>query len=757
MAKRKSIQTNFLSGIIDPEAFGRVDSEVLANGAKDIENAYVTPVGNVLRREGLRFLKKIGDISSPSFTGGVRLVPVQYTESAGFSSPEKITGVLVFRLEVDVLGVPQDMFVSLVAFTESGADFFTTSEVSFGFLSTGDPLMQKAFEGFDTAGQGADTLVVQEDMPIATLRISGNPPTILNIIFQFETYVGATVPKIPVFAFSGVTEVSAGALDATLSATTGDSVLVTATGSFFTAFDEGASFIIAGDGGVLFVTEFISVTQVRGPVRVDFSSTTLVGAASGWVIERGFSRVWGGAVAQDWPRSVAIFQDRVWFGGSRRLPLTIWGSQVGDFDNFDFGKGEATAALEGIIASGEDSQIEDLYAGRDLIILTDASEYWSLGTSDSVLQPDSFRVKKASSIGSISGRVRADSVDGAVVQVDRSGEGVRDLVFLDKEDSYVSSLLNVGVSQLFSGKKILDFSSTIGGFGQVKHSLSFFLVGGAPSGSVFTNTELVVLNQLRDQNFLAWTRFTSPGDESPSSEAGVFQACASVASKSFFVCLRDGNFNVEVLDGAHRLDSSLLKDDGTLPASELLTTVAGEALQTVGGVLIFANLAASGPPILYTGFGHLSGRAIDVFCYQVAALADTPSLEREVQVTAGVFLLERGCLSVEGGLGYLTSVETLPLDVVTQFDQSFGEVKRLVNEKLYLLNSRNVIVEVGGVLFIPSFRPLDAAYFDTALPTFSGWKQYVVNSPVTRELIVKIKQDAPYDYNIRGMISEVVF
>jgi hypothetical protein len=66
MAKANIIQTNFTSGEVSPDLYGRVDVNKYFNGAKTLQNMIVRPQGGAFRRAGTFFCKETKDSSKLS-------------------------------------------------------------------------------------------------------------------------------------------------------------------------------------------------------------------------------------------------------------------------------------------------------------------------------------------------------------------------------------------------------------------------------------------------------------------------------------------------------------------------------------------------------------------------------------------------------------------------------------------------------------------------------------------------------------------
>jgi hypothetical protein len=79
--------------------------------------------------------------------------------------------------------------------------------------------------------------------------------------------------------------------------------------------------------GIVRVDSFSSATVVNITVidKVEATTATDLWSEGAWSGDRGY------------PRAVSLFEQRVVYGGTTKSPQTVWGSKVGDFENFDSG------------------------------------------------------------------------------------------------------------------------------------------------------------------------------------------------------------------------------------------------------------------------------------------------------------------------------------------------------------------------------------------------------------------------------------
>ncbi len=79
------------------------------------------------------------------------------------------------------------------------------------------------------------------------------------------------------------------------------------------------------------IVRYVSATVVEAVTEYPFFSSAAIDAGR-WEIEHGYEDVWSST--KGWPRTVTFHEGRLYFGGSKSRPSTIWGSKIGIFDEF---------------------------------------------------------------------------------------------------------------------------------------------------------------------------------------------------------------------------------------------------------------------------------------------------------------------------------------------------------------------------------------------------------------------------------------
>lgn len=151
------------------------------------------------------------------------------------------------------------------------------------------------------------------------------------------------------------------------------------------------------------------------------------------------------------PRFSGVHQGRLWLGGIRGLPTTLFGSTVGDFGNFHVGSADDDA-LHLTLATDSQSSICWICPARSLLVGTAESE-WTLSSPDgSPLSATNAAFQRQSSVGSVN--LPAHGVENTVFYVQRGGTRLREISYKLEADGFTSTDTSLLAEHLFrSGVK----------------------------------------------------------------------------------------------------------------------------------------------------------------------------------------------------------------------------------------------------------------------------------------------------------------
>lgn len=285
------------------------------------------------------------------------------------------------------------------------------------------------------AQQGDTMYLVHPDIHPKTIKRGGSHTswTLADVSFEWP----------PFFSFYG--EYSS---DITLLASNNTgTITLTASANLFTAGWVGKQ--IELNGGWCTITAYTNATEVTATVNERINR---IDEATNIWAENAFS------AARGWPRTVQFFGGRLYYGGSKTLPATVWGSRVGVYNSFcratDLSRDSDNQELPNSIPKKIDSDamvksigsarivtISDIVtARRSLAAVSNSGEFI---VTAKPITPDSLEFTQTSNVGASINGIQALSLDSEVLYVGRTGMEVRAFNYNLQNDDYVSENLSV--------------------------------------------------------------------------------------------------------------------------------------------------------------------------------------------------------------------------------------------------------------------------------------------------------------------------
>ena len=760
MSRAVSIQTNFTTGEIDPLLKSRIDIDQYYNSLEQARNVVIQPQGGITRRPGLQYVSTIPSAAAPQ--SGCRLVPFEFSTTQSYMLLFVHNRMYIYKDKVLQTNI-----------NASGNDYLTTSITS-------------AMIGTIDYAQSADTLiVVQEDMAPKQIKrgASHTAWTIADITFEY----------IPKFAFSLSTSNPAGTI--TPSAVDGN-ITLTASSSVFSSSNVN-DYVEAVDGiGRARITRFVSGTSVEAIVEIPFFNTSAIANGS-WLLEVDYVDAWSNT--NGYPRTVTFHEGRLYFGGSKSRPNTIFASRVARF--FDFNPGEALDddAIEVTLNTGQVNAVTGLFSGRDLQIFTKGGEFFLPQSDLDPITPGNVVIQGATKRGSKEG-IKPVGAESGTMFIQRSGKSLREFLFSDVELSYISNNISLLSSHLLvtpTDLALRKATSTDDG--------DLLLI-------VNTDGSLATYSILRGQNVIA---------PSLSSTDGEFINVAVDVDTIYFVIKRTVNSNtvyyVETWNDDNTTDSNklLTSSAGTLPNSSTINkvvtvqSVSGSNKYFIDGVqqatlnlyeghtykfdqsdnsnsghplrfYLDANkssayttgvttsgtpgssgaytqiVVASAAPTLHyqcsahaamggvantpsgasiTGLTHLEGKTVKVIIDDAMAADAT--------VSSGAIVVSTLPTSyIEIGLNYTPTVKTMPVELKLPSGNTVGQKKRIVEASALLYLSQNLTLDAKDFAF-------------TAASFFTGKKRRKPMLGYDREGQLTFSQSAPLFFTLLGVEYKV--
>jgi hypothetical protein len=651
MARFVDVTTNFSTGELDPLLRARVDLATYSNALAKATNVLIQPQGGLRRRPGLKHILELPNSSTPSAGNGVRLVPFQFSVDDSY--------MLCFT--------HQRMYV-----IKAGAVIANINGSGNNYLTTG---VTSSMVDDMCWTQSADTLiVVHPDLQPVKIVRGGTDAT--------WTATSVTFDSIPKYAFTLTTTNPAATL--TPSAVSGN-ITLTASAGVFSAGSVNQYVNVSPQGRARIVA-YTSTTVVSAITEYPFFNTTAVASGS-WEYESGYEDVW--SAGKGWPRTVTFHEGRLYFGGSKSRPSTVWGSKIALF--FDFAATESLDddAVEATLDTNDLNVITDIISSRDFQVFTTGGEFFVPQAGTDPITPLTFTFKNVSRNG-IKPGTRVQSVDSGSVYIQRQGKSLNEFVFSDTQLTYITQRIS-----LFSGH-LLKAPERI----------------ALRRASSTEDADLLLMTNTTDGSMAAFSVMRSQQVTSPSefTTDGRFLDVGVDITNIYTVTKRTFN----------SVDRYFV---------ELFTDTLYTDCAFIGG----AAASASSLP-------HI-GKALNVITDGVVQSNETVS-------NGGSVTFDRSSTtSYEVGLPITVYVKTMPVEVKLQTGSRLSFKKRIVEISPIVKDTQHLIINNQPV----AFRLFDNPLLDDPEPTFTGVKRVNGVLGYSREQSIEVQQNLPLKMTLLGL------
>ena len=649
MPRFVDIQTNFSTGELDPLLRSRIDLAQYNNALAKATNVVVQPQGGIRRRPGLKHIAELPN----SAANGVRLVPFEFSVDDSYMLCFVNERMYVFKDGVQITAI------------NGGANPYLTTTITSAMLS------QLNWT------QSADTMfIVHPDLAPVKLVRGGSDSS-----WTISTYTFSSIPK---YAFTlTVTTPTSGHL--TPSAVSGN-VTLTSQNSAFSAGSVG-QYINAYPQGRARIIQYITATSVKAVTEYPFFDTSNIAQGS-WEIESGYEDVWSSG--KGWPRTVTFHEGRLYFGGSKSRPSTIWGSKIGIFDEFMPTEAFDDDAVEATLDTSSLNVIVDMISGRDLQVFTTGAEFYVPQSGTDPITPLSLTFKGVSRNG-IKPGTRVQSLESGTVYIQRQGKSINEFLFSDTQLTYVTqriSLLSGHLLKAPTRMALRRATSTDEG--------DLLLMVNDTDGT------MAAFSIMRSQQITAPSEFITDG---------LFKDVSVDVTDIYAVVKRTFNstdkYFVELFSFDRFTDCAF---------------VGGSA----GGV-------GSGLP-------HI-GKSLNVICDGV------PQGNETVSAGGAVTFDRESTTSYEVGLPFTVYAKTMPVEIKLQTGTRIGFKKRIVEINALVDTTQHLALNQNPV----PFRTFDNPLLNLPEPTFTGSKRVNGVLGYSREASVEISQSLPLKMTLLGL------
>lgn len=456
---------------------------------------------------------------------------------------------------------------------------------------------------------------------------------------------------------------------------------------------------VEGNGGRARILSIDTSTRANVFVETPFYNTEVIAAAN-WTLETGYEPVW--SASRGWPLCGGFHEGRLYIGGSRSRPTTVWGSRVGIYFDFDQGTGLADEGIEASLDTDQLNRITNIYSGRNLAIFTTGAEFIVNQSFGEPITPDNLSVSRQSRIGSVKG-LSVFEIEGGIFYFQNGGQSIQEFIYNDTQQAYSNNLLSLLSGHLV--KNPVDFT--------MRRATS--LDDGTLLVLIKSDGVASIATIQRSQGIAAFTKQTTDG---------LFKSCGVDYNDIYFVVERTINGSTERyferLNDEHFLDASIRYTTG-LPAT------------------------------VFTGLTHLNNKECRV-------IGDMSVLARKTPVNGQITTERLISNSLEVGLWYQPLFKDLPSSAQANNSGNpagdlLGKLISIADITVRFFKTSNCKINNKQV----SFRKFGSNTFDVSAPEFSGVKRLFGWRGWKQGGQVEITQDEPGPLSILALAKRITF
>lgn len=463
--------------------------------------------------------------------------------------------------------------------------------------------------------------------------------------------------------------------------------------------------------GIVQIIEFTNSTTVTAIVKKSIWSTNQTMFWS----EGAYSGV------QGFPRAICWHQLRLMFGGTKRAPLSVFGSVVDDFQNFRLGS-DADDAISFTISSRESSPIQWMCPQKKVIVIGTASGELQLGGEDDTqaMGPTNVESHNESSHGSA--HVQAMLVGEVIMFIQRQGKKIREYSFDFTKDGWMGPDLTILANHIAGpGSRFIEFCF------QQQPDATLWL-------PISSGNYLAGMTYEREQNVVGWHRHTT--------YAGVFESCANVFG---------GTGSDEVWLAVHRNINGIDKRYIERFQPDHRTAVEMEDKLNFWYLDCAVRRTFASPTTLITGLSHLEGHTVSVMVDGAA--------QPDRRVVGGQITLENRGSNVLVGLAYNSVAKPQKFNLNSRDGTIIGRPARVHRACFRLYKSLGLEFSSNGEWdqwTQVEFRK-DGDPMDESPPMFTGDKVIAVDGPYQPAGELWFRNAGPFPLNILAVVPEFDF
>lgn len=630
------LKFNFNGGELSPFLDGRVDFPKYTSGAKEMTNFVPTVYGPITKRPGTRFVEDLGEESY--------LFPFEFSETQAYIFAFKNLTIDIYTGDGRLLdgGVPVSVpspytidEVKELKFAQTGDLIYFTHPTTGIYKISRISVAEFTGEMFEPMNGPFQDENIDDDLTLSVTD-TGNPGE-YNIESSLDLFTADDVGAYIKIGYIPSTEFDTWRPDAgewsvgdilqyedriyEITAIDGTGPIAAGTRSPLhergTKSDGVLTLLFLSNGyGYAKITAFINPKNVTALSIKGFPPNIVVGSAT-------FEWSWssfGGRFG--WPSDIIFHQQRMVLGGSLEQPQTIWGSQIGDIENFEEGVLD-DQAYEFTISSNKKNPIAWLESNIILNIGTLGGEFFASSTGPTIT-PTDVSIQQIGQYGSSNSAIPLIA-NGFTVFVQAGGRKLRELRFDDSSQrNFARDLNKVAEHIADQGIRYIAYQAE-------PYQIIWCVIGA----------ELYALTYETDEDVFAWSR----------QDCGEVLSVATIPNggndRLWVTVKRNGNYYIEYLTKFYRREDAI--EDAVFVDSSL--AYEGAEIQTL------------------TGLDHLEGETVQVL--------NEGSVGQPQVVSGGEITLQYPTTKCVVGLPYSAAWQSLRFEGGSNDGVGQGKSKRL--------------------------------------------------------------------------------
>ncbi|NQV79776.1 MAG: hypothetical protein HQ495_04435 [Alphaproteobacteria bacterium] len=693
MPRTIRIQTQFNSGELSPEMYGRTDLGQYRESVRTMENFVPLRAGPARRRPGMRFIAEAANQANPS-----RLIPFQFSVEQAYVL--EFAGDGTIRFYADQGQVVFDRDITNGAFTSDIAGWSNTS------AGTGT-ISHDADNGRLNLAGGGGGNEARAEQSIANLGVA-------TYTLSVDVLGGSVTAKVG--TSSGASDIASGALSIGVGRTLAFTPVVN--GTVYITFENAVAAThqidnVALDEPVYEIDHPYAagdLTDVQFAQQEDVlylahgqnkpRKITRSGHAN-WTLASYAPTADPFTGTDDYPAAVTLFEERIVWAGTNNNPNRIYVSKQGDLSDMTVGTNDDDG-FEATLAGPQNNIIRWVIGAEDLIVGTSGAE-WATRRG-AAFTPTGRTIRQRAQNGVA--RLQPVAASGRIFYPRRFGDPINRgrvlgaLQYEFESDGLVPLELTI-LSRHITGPSTPAGPAGITAMGWQQEPDRVLWLARADGA-------LLSFTYDAQESVAGWARH--PTD-------GVIESLTVVPGADrdeVWLAVR------RIVDGFSVRYIELL--DPTLNTDAALTGSAGT------------------PTLTWSGLGHLEGKS-------VAVVADGAPVGT-FAVSAGQFTLANTASAVEAGLFYQSKLQ--PNDSVDGFGESAALSRDKSNWQIAMLLDNTVGIKIDGreVTFREVIDPTD-----TPIPNFSGYK-LAMTEGWSRTGRFTITQDVPMPCTILAFVAQ---